>query len=300
MSDQRITKACSLCGEEKACTPVIFVPVKGQDKVNVKPYTGIQEITYDNEQTLYACESCGQEQGKTPVMSWIVAVAGTLMTLAGIMLLTRYDSVSGSGDDSLVGGIMLIMTGWLAALIGGCILVPKMRHENGTKGMFLPFFLQFFPVFGLIALAVNAAKINRCARAVTALKPAAETQIKESRARDEAMARRMESGAPLTEEEQRQMEAWQQEKEEEKAQAEAVREKQAEQANSNSMRSAIFGIIFTVILGVYGASVYSSGRGVMAWFGVIELSPTAFALVIAAFIVFDIIALAKAIKNKKN
>jgi hypothetical protein len=53
--------------------------------------------------------------------------------------------------------------------------------------------------------------------------------------------------------------------------------------------SAYFGFIITAIIAVYGIAVYSSGDYYIKWFG-IRLSGGGFAVLICAFILYDIIA----------
>ena len=69
---------------------------------------------------------------------------------------------------------------------------------------------------------------------------------------------------------------------------------------NHGMLAAIFGIIFTVLIAIWGATVYGSGRGVMTLFHTIELSPTAFAIIIVVLIVWDILSLVKAIKDRNR
>ena len=45
---------CSLCGKEKECTTVYFIPA-GIDTVSVKPYTGARDTTYPGEFAMHVC-----------------------------------------------------------------------------------------------------------------------------------------------------------------------------------------------------------------------------------------------------
>ena len=83
------------------------------------------------------------------------------------------------------------MAGWLVSLCAGCALVFKARFELSPGAMFLPIFALFFPFLGLLALAVMAKKINRCARAASALKTEAEAGRRAEREKDEALAQRI-------------------------------------------------------------------------------------------------------------
>ena len=88
----------------------------------------------------------------------------------------------------------------------------------------------------------------------------------------------------------------QKEKETREKMAESARQEQTAQANRSNYRGAIIGIIFTVIIAFMGISTYASGRGYMTFFG-IELSPVGFALLIVAFLVWDIVAIVNAKKK---
>jgi len=65
------------------------------------------------------------------------------------------------------------------------------------------------------------------------------------------------------------------------------------------MGGAVLGVIVTLVIAFIGITTYSSGYGYMTFFG-IELSPGVFALLIAAFIVWDIFAIRGALKTRKR
>ena len=295
MAKRANTRVCSLCGREKECTTVCFIPVSGKDTVTVKPYTGVRDTTFPGEFYMHACEECGMEKGKSAKRVWITVLVGYLMMIAGIALCASVPASSGVNGF----GIFIVLAGWIVSLCAGCALVFKARFEMSAGSMFLPIFALFFPFLGLLALAVMAKKINRCARAASALKTEAEAGRRAQRETDEALAKRMESGVPLTEEEQKKAEERKQEKEAAEQQAAYAQAEQAENARKSTLTHAVIGIIFTVAIGLYGASVYSSGRGYMTLFHSIELSPGGFAAVIAVLIVFDVVALVSALKNRK-
>ena len=290
------TRVCSICGKEKECTTVCFIPAAGKkDAVVLKPYTGVRDTTYPGEFYMHACADCAAEKGKSTKGAWLTVLAGYLVMIAGIAL--NASVPASSGVNGL--GIFLVMAGWLVSLCAGCALVFKARFELSPGRMFLPIFLLFFPFLGLLALAVMAKRINRCARAASALKTEAEAGRRAEREKDEALAQRIESGAPLTEEEQKTIEERKKEKEAAERQAEYARAEQAEKANKSNLIHAVIGIIITIILGFYGASVYSSGRGYMTLFRSIRLSPGGFAAVIAVLIIWDVAVLVSALKNRK-
>ena len=295
MAKYENTRVCSLCGRERECTTVCFIPAAGKDTVTLKPYTGVRDTTFPGEFYMHACEDCARERGSSPKKAWITVLAGYLLMFAGIAVCA---SVAPSSDVNGL-GIFLALAGWIVSLCAGCVLVFKARFEIGPGRMFLLIFMLFFPFLGLLALAVTAKKINRCARAASALKTEAEAGRKAEREKDEALAQRMESGVPLTEDEQKAVEERRKEREAAERQAEYAQAEQAEKANKGTMTRAIISIIFTVFIGIYGASVYSSGRGYMTLFHSIELSPGGFAAVIGLLIIWDVAVLVSALKNRK-
>jgi predicted RND superfamily exporter protein len=68
--------------------------------------------------------------------------------------------------------------------------------------------------------------------------------------------------------------------------------------NKTGFGRAILGIIITVIIAAVGFSTYDDG-GYMEWFG-IELSFGVFIALICAFLLFDIYAVASAVKRRRE
>ena len=60
------TRVCSICGQEKECTTVCFIPAAGKDTVVLKPYTGVRDVAYPGEFYMHACADCGMEKAKAP------------------------------------------------------------------------------------------------------------------------------------------------------------------------------------------------------------------------------------------
>jgi len=297
MNEYRITRNCSICNQEKECSAAVFVPV-GENKAKIKSYTGAVDTTFANEFTLYACDDCGAEKGKIPTKCWFFALLGNLMLILAIVLPIVLGSQT-KGDSPIFIGLSLGMVGWIIAMIAGCILMAKTRF-NSHNNAYGAVVAQMVPYVGLILLLKNRKRINRCACATTALKPIADEYQQKEKQKDEEITRLVESGKELTEEEQQRVDERAREKEIAEQHAEYAREAQQEQVKKNNLRGAIFGIIFTVLIAIWGATVYGSGRGVMTLFHSIELSPTAFAIIIAVLIVWDIISLVKAIKERNR
>ena len=55
------TRVCSICGNEKECITVPFIPVAGKDTVNPKPYTGARDVTIPGE---FICTPARTAPGK--------------------------------------------------------------------------------------------------------------------------------------------------------------------------------------------------------------------------------------------
>lgn len=294
MSNSMYVTTCSICGKEKPCTPVTFLPVNGQDTVRVKPYTGVRSITYPGEFCLCTCEKCGKKNGQKPRGLLLTLLIGYIVMIAGIAL----SAVMKTGSSINGGGMFLIMAGWFASMIAMCILIFKARFEMSGGGLFFGLFFSFFPFTNLLVLLFAGKKIVRGARAMTALKLEAEKQRREEREKSEALAQRLQSDEPLTEEEQQALEEQKRKQEAAEQQAEYAKAEQAENVRKSNLSGAVIGIVITIVLGIYGASVYSSGRGYMTLFGSIELSPGGFAAVIGAFLIWDIASIVSATKKK--
>ena len=289
MAQGMVTRSCSICSTEKPCTVVPFVP-KGNCEASPAPYAGTAGIPAPNQFFLNCCEDCGLDKGSIPKKSWIVTFIGYVLFIGGIVVLAT-DSSSSSAVSAFP---MLI--GWMMSLIASIVLIVKLRYEcsNGVIGGLVA--AQFFPVIGLICLLLNGKKINRCARAVSALKLEASNYLQREKEKDEEMALLAAKGEALTEQEKKMVEEHRIEKENQEKMAEAARQEQTAQVNRSNYRGAILGIIFTILLAIVGISTYASGEGYMTFLG-IELSPAGFAALIGAFLVYDIFAIVSAKKK---
>ena len=296
MANYLETKRCDLCGEQKECVTVTFIPGKEPGAYKQKPYMGVNEVYMDGEMDLSCCEECGLEHGTVPRKTWIWAIIGHALMIAGIAGIA---AASASKSSGAIGGMsVLISIGWIISLIAGMSVVFKSRLGSGKAGMFFGMFAAFFPGWSLLSLLIRAKKMNRIQRAVTALTPIAAQRAREAKEKDEAIQRRMESGAPLTEEEQREIEEHEKEKERLERTAQASREAQAERARKGNLTYAIIGIAVTVLIGLQGLSAYSSGRGYMQLFHSIDLTAGQFGILIAVLLVYDVAAIVSALKKK--
>ena len=288
MSGSMPVRSCSICNSEKPCTPVPFVP-RGDYAAAPAPYAGTNGFPSPNQFYLNCCEDCGRDRGTIQKKAWIMTIIGYALCIGGIIILA-------SGSSSSAVGAFPMLLGWMIAVIASIVLILKLRYEcsNGVIGGLVA--AQFFPGIGLIALLLNAGKINRCARAVTALKETAGEYLQQKKDKDEEMALLAARGDQLTAEQKQMVEEHQKEKEYQEKMVEDARQTAQKQANRSNYTSAIIGIIFTIILAIYGISTYSSGRGYMTFLG-IKLSPGGFAALICAFLAYDIYALVSAKKK---
>lgn len=298
MSNRRDIAHCDICKLEKKCTKVNFIPIKDKDEVKPKPYGGSVAAVFPGEFSMYCCEDCGREHGYVRSKAWKAAILGHMLMIVipFIIALLNRGKMS-SAYISLIS--VFVAIGWFMAIISGCILIMQNYQESSAGGLFLSLFAQFFPVFGLLALLASAKKLRRCARAISALKPFAEEKRRSEREADEALDKLLKSGKALSEKEQTQLEERKREKEAAELKEQQALKEQEQKTNTINMRHAVLSIIFTVIIGIYGANVYKSGKGYMQIFRSIDLSPEGFAALIGVLIVWDIIALVSAIKKKK-
>ena len=296
MANYMQTRRCDICGEQKECVTITFIPGKGPDDVKQKPYMGVNDVMMEGETYLSCCDECGQEHGTVPRKLWVWAIIGHVLLIAafvGMVVGSVNKTTSMIGYSSALIGI-----GWIITLIAGMIIVFKSRIGSGKAGMFFGMFAAFFPGWSLLSLLIRAKKLNRCQRALTALTPVASQRRREAREKDETIAQRMESGAPLTEEEQREIEAHEQEKARTEQAMKASREAQQERARKGNLTYAIIGVVVTVIIGLQGLTAYSSGRGYMQLFHSIDLTAGQFGILIVALLVMDVLAIASALKKK--
>ena len=281
------SRKCDLCGGEKPCTSVSFHPV-GEDKAAPAPYTGTQGMPAANQFPMYCCEDCGRQQGTVNKVPWILTILGYALFIGSIALM--------AGDADPMAAVFPMMLGWCLMVFAPMALIFKLRNESSPGKIMGLVFLQFLPVIGVIVLLAKAKDINRNYRAVSALKPAANSRLREIKEKDEEMTRMAGNEAALTEEQKKQVAEYQKEKERQEQAAEANRQAAQERINRGNYRGAILGIIFTIVLALIGLSQYSSGRGYMTFLGM-ELSPGGFAGLIGAFLVWDIISIVNAKKK---
>ena len=289
MPSSLMTRRCDICEQDKPCSTVAFHPVGDGSQAAPSPYTGTAGPPVLNEFYLNCCEDCGRERGTVSKTPWILIIIGYVLLFGSIVLISK-----ASGSD--IWPIVPMMIGWMLTIFAPMALVFKLRNESSNGAMMGLIFLQFIPVIGLIVLLCNLNRINRCCRAVSALKPVASERMQQSKAKDEEMTRLAESGAVLTEEQAKQLEEHRKEKENREKANEYAREEQQQRVNRSNYRSAIVGIVITVIIALVGLSTYSSGRGYMTFLGM-KLSPGGFAALIGAFVVWDIISIINAKKK---
>ena len=282
------TRKCDLCGGEKPCTSVAFRPA-GEDKAAPSPYIGTMALPVPSEFYMYCCEDCGRQQGTVSKVPWILTILGYVLFFGSIGLL------AGAGSDPMA-AVFPMMLGWCLMVFAPMPLILKLRNESSPGKIMGMVFAQFMPLIGLIVLLKKAKDINRNYRAVSALKPAANSRLREIKEKDEEMTRMAENEAALTEEQKNEVAEYRKEKEAQEQMAESTRQAAEQKMSRNNYRGAIIGILFTIILAFIGLSQYSSGRGYMTFFGM-ELSPGGFAGLIGAFLVWDIISIVNAKKK---
>ena len=281
------TRKCDLCGGEKPCTSVAFRPA-GEDKAAPSPYTGTMALPVPNEFYMYCCEDCGRQQGTVSKVPWILTILGYVLFFGGIAMM--------AGNTDPMAAVFPMMLGWCLMVFAPMPLILKLRNESSPGKIMGLVFLQFLPLIGGIVLLAKAKDINRNYRAVSALKPAANSRLREIKEKDEEMTRMAENEAALTEEQKNEVAEYRKEKEAQEQMAESTRQAAEQKMSRNNYRGAIIGILFTIILAFIGLSQYSSGRGYMTFLGM-ELSPGGFAGLIGAFLVWDIISIVNAKKK---
>ncbi len=80
--------------------------------------------------------------------------------------------------------------------------------------------------------------------------------------------------------------------------AEAAAASEKRSVNGKAAGRAVLGIVFTIVIAIWGISTFSQGN-YMTWLG-IKLSPVGFAFLIAAFLIYDIVTIVSATKEKRG
>lgn len=296
MNEQRLVRTCTVCGQETECTPAVFT---GTEKASLKAYTGKVTIYDPSEFTLYICDNCGLQKGTVPKKAWIFAIVGHVLMVIGLVLML----LSGSGRDTAdlfpLGLVFFGLLGWIIATIAGCVLMAKLRFE-APDGGFKSILGQMVPVLSLIQLIRKSGAINRCYRAFSALKPEAELNLQRRKEHEQELNELVESGKPLTAEQEAERVSLEKDRQKKEQIAQGYREQLEERTSKGNMTGSVIGLLITIGLAIWGISVYSSGRGYMTLFRTIKLSPGAFAAVIGVFLLFDIISIVSAVKNRKK
>ena len=288
-------KKCSICGREESLIAVPFYPVSSDPpKAITVPVTPNDNA---NAFYLYACDDCGREKGQAPTKARIWLLIGYALFVFGVVMTTDMHAFGLENSSPLP--MIPLCAGLLIYMIAGIVLVNKTRILLSNGRLVLHICLQFIPLIGLLSLLILHGKINRCARAMTALKPTADEYMQKEKAKNDELKQLSESGQELSEADRKRVAQYKKETEEKEQAAETIRQEQEEKANRSNFRGAIIGIIFTVIIGIVGFSTYDSGRGYMTFFG-IELSSGAFTGLIGLFLAGDIVSLVSAIKKRNQ
>lgn len=278
---------CAGCGQLKACHTAEYGMAQNGKAVALTS-NALLRGSWDKRAAISLCDDCIGEKPRNlqafkPLL-WAVLALSILLVSYGI-----YDMhIHFSSPDMPIGFPMIVagvILGWIGSATG-------LSHLWKFNAAFLTGFLLGWTPIPAIIMLFSLKKAGRNAWADSRLAKKANETFNE----DQKMLADLQMKDPnaLSDEEKKLLK-------DEKirrdvAEAAAASEKKA--SNGKSAGRAALGIVFTIFIAVWGISAFSQGN-YMTWFG-IKLSPAGFALLIAAFLIYDIVTIVSAAKEKKG
>ncbi len=275
---------CTVCGMDKECIHCHF----GINNLNANPVPvsdymfSSGRASFDRTLTLSVCDTCAKDMGKGPVKEWI-----TLIT-AAIVYATMVILPSPSVNVLQILRIVFLLVALFVQLIAGMVLLFKAGFSLG-KTLWLGL-LQMLPFAGFLLLLYKR-RIDLNIKATSVLLPVAKESFVKTIQSEAELSQKIESGEVTDEEVLREYRRSESRKQ-------AQKEANIQKARSGRITYALFGIAITIFIILRGYGVYSTNSGYMTWFG-INLTPVTFTLLVAAFLVYDVLAIVFAVRKRK-
>ena len=286
---------CDICGKETECGCYQF----GKSDFTPEPMVSANTDTALSARRidLGVCDDCGAEKGK-PSKAWATLIISGVLEWASLAVAINEIENSGRGLSTL-GGLMLALfvLSFFVVWITGSLLVEKGEYSKGKKtGLYV---LQIFPI-GWLVLLLCKKRIDRNCRAISALRPLAKQHFLDEDEEYKRVDELIEKGEVTDEATLKEHQEHKREQERAQAEAEERKAQVAENERKGSIRGSLIGMAITVFLLLQGCSVYGNHSGYMLLFNSIKLSETEFALVIGAFVVFDVVSLIVALRRRNR
>lgn len=283
---------CTICQTEKECIHCHFgINNQSANPVVISDYMFTSGRTsFAGTFTLPVCETCAKAKGKGPTKTWIIFIVSAVVY--AIMAFLLPSSMDKPGVFLPVEGIIvltLLSISLLAQLVTGMTLLMKSGLSHGkTLALGL---IQIFPKVGFLLPLLFKRRIDLNTQAGNALMPFVKESIVHSGQVEEELKRKIENGEVTDSNLIREFNRNESRKQ---SQQEVITQK----ARSGRIGYALFGFAITAFIILRGYGVYSANSGYMTWFG-IDLTPVTFTLLVAAFIIYDILALVFAVRKRK-
>ncbi|MCE5343751.1 MAG: hypothetical protein LLF96_09275 [Eubacteriales bacterium] len=275
---------CTVCGMDKECIHCHF----GINNLNANPMP-ISDYMFSSGRanfartlTLSVCDTCAKEKGKGPVKEWITLITAAVVYALLVIL------PSSSVDALKIFRIVFFLAALFTQLIAGFVLLFKGGFSLG-KTLWLGL-LQMLPFAGFLLLPYKR-RIDLNVKANSVLKPVAKESFLQTAQKEAELSQKIENGEVTDEEVLREYRRSESRKQ-------AQKEASVQKARSGRITYALFGIAITIFIILRGYGVYSTNSGYMTWFG-INLTPVTFTLLVAAFLVYDVLAIVFAVRKRK-
>jgi hypothetical protein len=278
---------CTGCGQTKACHTTEYGKAQNGKAVALIS-NALLKSSWDKRVTVCLCDDCVGEKPRNfqafkPLL-WVVLALSFLSVSYGI-----YDmNIHFSSPDMPIGFPIIIVgviLGWIGSAAG-------LSHLWKFNAAFLGGLLLGWTPIPAIIMLFSIKKANRNVWVNNRLEEKANEAFDEG----QKMLSDLQKKDPnaLSDEEKKLLK-------DEKIRrdvAEAAAASEKKSVNGKSAGRAALGIIITIGIAIWGISTFSQGN-YMTWFG-IKLSPVGFGFLIAAFLIYDIVTIVSATKERKE
>ncbi len=278
---------CAGCGQTKACHSTEYGKAHNGKAVALVS-NALLKGSWESRVTISLCDDCIGEKPRNvrafkPLL-WVVLVLSFLSVSYGINDM----HIHFSSPDMPIGFPIIIVgviLGWIGSAAG-------LSHLWKFNAAFLGGLLLGWTPIPAFIMLFSLKRADRIAWVNSQLSEKANDTFNEDQKRVSELQKKDPNA--LSDEEKKLLK-------DEKirrdvAEAEAASEKRS--VNGKAAGRAALGIVFTIAIAIWGISTFSQGN-YMTWLG-IKLTPTGFALLIAAFLIYDIVTLISAAKERKG
>ncbi len=278
---------CAGCGQTKACQTAEYGKAHNGKAVALIS-NALRLGSWDKRVSISLCDDCIGERPRNvrafkPLL-WVVLALSFLSVSYGL-----YDMHIHISSPNMPIGFPIIIVGVILGWIGSAAGLSHLWKFNAA---FLTGFLLGWTPIPAIIMLFSLKKADRDAWVGSRLEEKANDTFNEDQKRVSDLQKKDQNA--LSDEEKKLLK-------EEKIRrdvAEAAAASEKRSVNGKAAGRAALGIVVTIIIAIWGISTFSQGN-YMTWLG-IKLSPAGFALLIAAFLIYDIVTIVSATKERRG